>query len=126
VNIRGQRLKRTIPVCGPGAFVVLKALAFHHRLESKDAFDLVYVVQRFPGGAAAVAERLVEHVSREPGTVREALAALADDFSSVDSIGPQQAAEFGIAAVGDQDAAAADALGYVDDLLRECRDQGLS
>ena len=34
---------RSIPVCGPGAFTVLKALAFGNRAENKDAYDLFYV-----------------------------------------------------------------------------------
>ena len=32
-------------MCGPGAFVVLKALAFRDRGEPKDAYDLVYVLR---------------------------------------------------------------------------------
>lgn len=41
--ISGARASRTIPVCGPGAFTVLKALAFGDRTENKDAYDLFYV-----------------------------------------------------------------------------------
>ena len=40
----GAFATRTIPVCGPGAFTVLKALAFGNRAENKDACDLFYVV----------------------------------------------------------------------------------
>ena len=48
VRVEGQtllneHLGRDIPVCGPGAFVVLKALAFRRRGENKDAYDLVFV-----------------------------------------------------------------------------------
>jgi hypothetical protein len=34
MTIMGERATRSIRVCGPGAFVVLKALAFDHRGES--------------------------------------------------------------------------------------------
>lgn len=36
-TLKGERARRTIPVCGPALFVVLKALAFGDRGEPKDA-----------------------------------------------------------------------------------------
>jgi hypothetical protein len=41
-TLKGERAQRKVPVCGPAAFVVLKALAFGDRSEPKDAYDLVY------------------------------------------------------------------------------------
>src|SRR5690606_33055765 len=38
-TIVGETAAREICVCGAGAFVVLKALAFHIRGENKDAYD---------------------------------------------------------------------------------------
>jgi predicted nucleotidyltransferase len=43
----GERASREIWVCGPGAFVVLKALAFRTRGENKDAYDLYYVIRNY-------------------------------------------------------------------------------
>jgi hypothetical protein len=114
VTIKGEKLRRTIPVCGPAAFLILKALAFADRMEHKDAFDLVYLLRRFPSSPGAVVEQLALHASRDEKVVAAALAALANDFEEIDSIGPQRAAEF-----------SADAHGYVDDLLQACRDRGL-
>lgn len=37
-------------VSGPGAFVVLKGLAFRLRGENKDAYDLVYVLLEYGNG----------------------------------------------------------------------------
>jgi Nucleotidyl transferase AbiEii toxin, Type IV TA system len=124
-TVKGEKLKRTVPVCGPAAFVVLKALAFADRIEHKDAYDLVYVIRRFPGGAEAIAERLGEHASRDGGLIESALKALQNDFGEVDSIGPRRAAEFDGDAKDDLDPAAADAHGHVDDLLKACRVRGL-
>jgi predicted nucleotidyltransferase len=45
-TLKGERVSRTIPVCGPAAFVVLKALAFADRGEPKDAYDLLYILRR--------------------------------------------------------------------------------
>jgi hypothetical protein len=123
-TLKGERVSRPIPVCGPGAFVVLKALAFNDRGEPKDAFDLVYVLRRWPGGIPDIVERLAPHVGTDAGIVGEALGKLASDFDSTDSHGPLRAAEFDGEQGGDLDAGAADAHGYVDDLLRQCRRRG--
>ena len=40
VTIMGEKATRDIPVCGPGAFVMLKALAFRNRGEPKDDYGL--------------------------------------------------------------------------------------
>src|SRR5680860_1420827 len=49
VTLEGERVTRTIPVCGPAAFVLLKALAFGDRAEPKDAYDLIYVLRATDG-----------------------------------------------------------------------------
>lgn len=110
---------RAVPVCGPGAFVVLKALAFSDRGEPKDAFDLVYVLRRWPGGKRDVAKRLSEHATRHPELVGRALDALRRDFRDIEHLGPKRAAEFETLLEEDLDAAIADAHGHVDDLLSE-------
>ncbi len=38
-TIRGERAQRSVWVCGPSAFVVMKALALRSRGENKDAYD---------------------------------------------------------------------------------------
>lgn len=125
-TLKGERAIRTIPVCGPGAFVVLKAMAFGDRGEPKDAFDLVYVIRRWPGGAEEIADLLGRHAERHPDVVESALAMLARDFSSPDLVGPLRVAEFEGATGIVRDEVAADAHGYVDDLLTTCRERGIS
>jgi hypothetical protein len=78
---------------GPGGFVVLKALAFADRVEPKDAYDLVYVIRRWPGGASDIAGRLAGHAARHEAIVREALEQLANDFRDPDRVGPLRARE---------------------------------
>jgi len=127
-TLKGERARRTIPVCGPAAFVVLKALAFGDRGEPKDAYDLVYVIRHAEGGADAIADRLVRHAEMQGPIVARALALLARDFDGPDLIGPERAARFTIPQPPDQeelDNAMADAHGYVDDLLRSTRERGL-
>jgi Nucleotidyl transferase AbiEii toxin, Type IV TA system len=124
-TLKGERATRTIPVCGPAAFVVLKAYAFGDRAEPKDAFDLVYVIRRWPGAVEAISDRLARHSERHRDLVTHALELLIRDFGSPDLIGPLRVAEFEGATGAERDEVAADAHGYVDDLLRACRRQGL-
>lgn len=125
-TLKGERVTRTIPVCGPGAFVVLKAHAFADRGEPKDAFDLVYVIRRWPGGVDTIADRLARHAEHHMDVVVGALELLARDFGSPSHIGPLRVADFEGVARGERDEVAADAHGYVDDLLSICRRRGLA
>ncbi|MDQ3935275.1 MAG: nucleotidyl transferase AbiEii/AbiGii toxin family protein [Actinomycetota bacterium] len=124
-TLTGEKARRRVPVCGPAAFVVLKALAFADRSEPKDAYDLIYVLRRWPGGAAEIASRLAEHHRRHSGIVEQALTGLANDFADPDHVGPRRAASFVAGSTEDLDAAAADAHGYVDDLLRAAGTLGI-
>jgi len=120
-TLTGEKVRRTVPVCGPATFVALKALAFADRAEPKDAYDLVYVLRRWPDGVADIADRLARHATRHRDVVSGALDALANDFATAGSLGPRRAALFEGDSADDLDAAAADAHGYVDDLLRASR-----
>lgn len=120
-TLAGEKVTRTIPVCGPAAFTVLKALAFGDRAEPKDAYDLVYVLRAPPNTSVSVADRLAEHAQRHPAIVQRALELLSRDFPDPDGLGPRRAASFEFLEPDDQDDAAADAHGFVDDLLNACR-----
>jgi hypothetical protein len=123
LTLRGERASRQMPVCGPGAFVILKARAFARRGRPKDAYDLVYMLRHWGGGHADIVSRLQRHAVRDGTFVREVLRRLGRDFATLDSIGPSRAAAFleGI----DRDADLADAHGAVDELLTRCRAAGL-
>ncbi len=57
--------------------------------------------------------------------VKDALGRLARDFADPETLGPRRVAEFEGEAGEDGDAIAADAHGYVDDLLKACAQSGL-
>ena len=124
-TLAGERARRSVPVCGPAAFVVLKALAFGHRSEPKDAYDLVYVIRHTAGRGAAIAERLQRHSERHADIVARALELLARDFETPETLGPRRAATFVIVEDAELEEAAADAHGFVDDLLRAAAALGL-
>ncbi len=83
---------RTIGVCGPGAFVVLKALAYGGRASDKDAYDLHYVLAHFGAGVVDVAERL--RPLSDSDAARSAIGILRRDFSDIDHTGPMAVARF--------------------------------
>jgi hypothetical protein len=85
-TIMGARAAREIWVCGPGAFVAMKALAFRIRGANKDAYDLVYTLRNYGAGIQDVASVLAP--LRDDSETGEALAALATEFEFVDSTGP--------------------------------------
>ncbi len=113
ITIMGERAKREIPVCGPGAFVILKALAFDSRGAPKDAYDLYYTIRNLGGGVEDVAGRIIGLLP-DP-EAEKALSILRRDFTSADLVGPLRAAEF--SGDADQDVIREDVVGFVDALL---------
>jgi hypothetical protein len=113
-TIMGERATLDIWVCGPGAYVVLKALAFDLRGENKDAYDLFYVLRNYGGDVNSIVHHL--RPLRSDPTMTEAIDVLRRDFTSHDGLGPMRVAEF-IAGRSD-DTLQADVVGFVDAFLR--------
>lgn len=108
----GAWASRSIPVCGPGAFTVLKALAFGNRTENKDAYDLFYVWR-----GVGLHDIVASLTSLEPSPyIDDALSVIERDFCNHDGPGPVGTARF--VAGGLDDAVQADVVGYADELLR--------
>jgi hypothetical protein len=109
----GALAERPVWVAGPGAFVILKALALGKRHSPKDAYDLCYVLRHSSAGFADIARRIRPYLD-EP-VVREALETLRRDFATHESLGPHRVAMF-LKKQADDDLQA-DARGLVLDLL---------
>jgi hypothetical protein len=115
-TILGERATRGVWVCGPGAFVVLKALAFDLRGENKDAYDLFYMIRNYGKSVEDVVARLRPLLTAEPA--RRALVILRRDFQAIDGVGPRRVADFLLGAP--DDAIQADVVGFVGRLLDGC------
>lgn len=115
-TIMGEDAARDVWVCGPGAYVVLKALAFASRGENKDAYDLFYVVRNFGSGVEDTAERLQPLLDDPAGS--DAMVILRRDFLDHNGVGPRRVAEF--LTRGPDDAIQADVVGFVGRLLDRC------
>lgn len=87
-----ERTSRTIQVCGPGAFTVLKALAFENRGENKDAYDLYYVLRNY--GTSHVESARAFGALLDSPEARQALAILRRDFLPPDGPGARRVATF--------------------------------
>ena len=114
-TLRGERTARDIPVCGPGAFIVLKALAFENRGSPKDAYDLHHVLGGL--GINDVAQSLVSLLP--DARVEDALGVLRNSFTEHDATGPMRVAHF--LTGGPEDDIQADVVGNVLELLRSVR-----
>jgi hypothetical protein len=120
VTLMGEKAEREIWVCGPGAFIVLKALAFHQRGENKDAYDLYFVIRNYRSGIDEVCECL-RPLLKEVETKR-ALEILIRDFVDPDSLGPSRVAQF-LYNEPNPDLQA-DVAGYTRELLDQCSKAG--
>ena len=116
VTILGEAAAREIWVCGAGAYVVLKALAFGIRGENKDAYDLFYLIRNYVEGVPDVAVEL-KPLLKDGSAIKE-VEFLRRDFGASGSVGPRRVAEF----LYDREDAEtqADATGFVSALLQEC------
>lgn len=115
-TLKGEKADREIWVCGPGAFIVLKALAFHQRGENKDAYDLYFVIRNYGSGIDEVCECL-RPLLKEAET-KKALKILSRDFVDPDGLGPSRVAQFQYNDTNPD--LQADVAGYIRELLDKC------
>ncbi|HYE32475.1 MAG TPA: hypothetical protein VEH27_13680 [Methylomirabilota bacterium] len=122
VKLRGRTIigenvaaGREIRVCGAGAFVILKALALRLRGESKDAYDLYYMLRNYGEGVSDLTHELRPLLN--DASAQAGLRYLAEDFADLDSVGPRRAADF--LHGGPNEQLQADAAGFVAQLLAE-------
>ncbi|MFO7785533.1 MAG: hypothetical protein ACQET7_05000 [Thermodesulfobacteriota bacterium] len=116
-TIFGENAKRDVYVCGPGAFVVLKALAFRKRGENKDAYDLFYHIRNYGSGVEDIAKALKPLLHEKEA--KAAIRILNDDFTSNDSVGAVRVARF--ITGGTDEAIQAEVAGFVRNLLDLCK-----
>lgn len=83
----------------PEAFVLIKAFALAERVKEKDAYDVAFILNNFRPTLTALAHRVAPLASHGLGA--EAFQILTEKFRTLDSVGPQWAAE--VAAEGGVD-----------------------
>lgn len=113
----GEKATRKLWVCGAGAFIVMKALAFENRGENKDAYDLFYVLRNYGSGVGDVFAKFEPLLQYDEA--KRAIEILQRDFTDPDDLGPMRAARF-IAGHPD-DTIQADVVGFVRQFLARSR-----
>lgn len=73
-------------------FLTMKGIALTERLKEKDAWDVVFCLQHYPGGVDALIQEFRPHLAH--GLVQEGLKSLAEKFASPNHIGPKFVADF--------------------------------
>lgn len=115
MTLKGERATRDVKVCGPGAYVVLKAFAFRGRAEYKDAYDLYYLIRNYGSGVEDVAERFRSLLPNDE--CETCLKILREDFAEINSVGVRRVAAFLLGEGATDDALQAEVVGFIESFL---------
>lgn len=85
-GMSGEQRHVSLWVCGPGAYIVIKALTFDQRRFGKDAYDLFYVLRNYGAGVEDVFARMAPLLKGSKESQR-ALDILALDFADAEGEG---------------------------------------
>lgn len=91
-DLENRNVERTVPVCSPEVFMVLKGLALAGRMKAKDAYDMHYVLLHDPKGAAGLGGALRALGPKE--AISRALGFLERDYREIDGRGPRDVCAF--------------------------------
>ena len=95
-TLKNEAATREAIVCGPAAFVAMKAVAFKNRGEPKDAYDLAYVLRHYPHFAEIVGGYQGLLSGDGASCAATGLATLRQDFRTHDAVGTARAVEFAL------------------------------
>ena len=87
-------LAERVRVAGPLSWLVSKTDALERRDKAKDAYDIVWLCECWPGGQAALAAELRASPKFSDPKAAAGLARLTAAFNDRDQLGPRQYAEF--------------------------------
>lgn len=91
----GGLIEFDFPVTGPAGFLAAKVAALNQRNKTKDAYDLVWLMDAWPGGPQSLAQAIASGVGTSlPTAVRAMHDQLADSFATEDHHGPRAYAKF--------------------------------
>lgn len=90
----GGRTAWTFRVTGLTGFLVAKTAALHNRDKPKDAYDIVWLLENWPGGAEGAAAAVIGSGLMERTDVTESLRRLKAEFAGTDRLGPASYVRF--------------------------------
>jgi hypothetical protein len=84
--------KVRVKVAGIVPFLVMKGMAMYDRLKEKDAYDIFFCIEHYPGGLDALVQEFKPHLSNK--LVMEGLGKIRSKFSTLQHAGPKWVADF--------------------------------
>lgn len=114
----GGKTRQAFRVAGPGAYLAAKADALRNRAKNKDAYDVVWIVEAWPGGQRALAAELRGGNAWGPD-LTSALEVLRQEFAGIDHAGAVKYGRFMARSTAEQDQHARRAVGALATLLAE-------
>jgi hypothetical protein len=117
----GGRTRQPMTVAGPGAYLAAKADALRRRNKNKDAYDIVWLVESWPGGQAGLAPVIRASAIFGDPVFHRYLDILKQEFEDIDSAGARKYARFMSGAGMDPDQLARRAVGAIRALLDELK-----
>jgi hypothetical protein len=88
----GGKNKVSFKVAGIVPFLMMKGMAMYERMKEKDAYDIYYCVEHYPGGVKKLAAEFRPYIKNK--LVVEGLKKIRSKFASVEHIGPKWVADF--------------------------------
>jgi hypothetical protein len=73
-------------------FLIMKGMAMEDRRKAKDAYDIYFVIQYYPGGLDEVVKAFEPYLKMP--LVQEGLRKIAGKFASINHVGPRDVADF--------------------------------
>lgn len=111
------RVAIRLRVTGPVAFIVAKTQALLERDKPKDSYDIVWLIEGWPGGPAAAARSFAARAAFNAPEASSALAVLRTAFAATDAVGPRSYARFVASRVEEEAALERRAVGAIDEFL---------
>lgn len=88
----GGHDKVRFKVAGIVPFLVMKGMALYDRMKEKDAYDIFYCVEYYPGGTEQLTAEFRPYKNNK--LVLEGIDKIKNKFASVDHVGPKWVADF--------------------------------
>ncbi len=88
----GGKDKVSFKVAGIVPFLAMKGIAMNERMKEKDAYDIFYCVNHYPGGVKKLAEEFKLKMKNK--LIIEGLGKIRNKFASVEHIGPKWVVDF--------------------------------
>jgi hypothetical protein len=112
-----ETLQMELRVTGPLAFLVAKNNALHGRDKPKDAYDVVWLIESWPGGPVAAAQSFAPRQAFHRPDVAVALQAISASFATRESIGPRSYARFLAKDIGEEAQLERRAIGAISEFV---------